>query len=139
MMIDGRCHCGFITYQADIDPDQVMICHCTDCQMLSGSAFRTVVLTRVGGFELLSGDPKTYVKTAESGARRVQTFCPECGSPIYATSEGDGPKVYSIRVGTITQRRELVPRAQIWCRSAQPWAADIKIPVRTETQLGLRL
>jgi len=46
MRIDGRCHCGYITYEAEIDPEKVMICHCTDCQTLSGSAFRTVVLTR---------------------------------------------------------------------------------------------
>ena len=37
MKIDGRCHCGCITYEAEIDPDKVMICHCTDCQTLSGS------------------------------------------------------------------------------------------------------
>jgi len=32
MKIEGRCHCGFITYEAKIDPAKVMICHCTDCQ-----------------------------------------------------------------------------------------------------------
>jgi hypothetical protein len=47
MKIDGRCHCGYITYQAEIDPEKVMICHCTDCQTLSGSAFRTVAFTLV--------------------------------------------------------------------------------------------
>jgi hypothetical protein len=125
MKIDGRCHCGFITYEAEIDPEQVMICHCTDCQTLSGSAFRTVALTREDGFKLLSGAVKTYVKTGDSGARRPQGFCPECGSPIYSTSEGEGPKIYSIRLGTSSQRRELIPRAQIWCRSAQPWLGDL--------------
>jgi hypothetical protein len=126
MRIDGRCHCGFITYEAEIDPEKVMICHCTDCQTLSGSAFRIVALTREGGFNLLSGEVKIYVKTGESGARRPQAFCPECGSPIYATSEGDGPKVYGVRVGTSCQRHELVPRAQIWCRSAQLWVGDLE-------------
>ncbi len=28
MQIDGRCHCGHVTYQADIDPQRVSICHC---------------------------------------------------------------------------------------------------------------
>jgi len=53
------------------------------------------------------------VKTSDSGTRRLQTFCPECGAPIYSTSEGDGPKIYSIRVGTSRQRNDLVPQAQI--------------------------
>jgi hypothetical protein len=48
MKIDGRCHCGNVSYEAEIDPEKVMICHCTDCQMLSGSAFRTVVPTQEG-------------------------------------------------------------------------------------------
>src|SRR5689334_18981220 len=39
MKIDGRCHCGEITFEAEVDPDALHICHCTDCQTLSGSAF----------------------------------------------------------------------------------------------------
>lgn len=139
MKIDGCCHCGYINYEAEIDPEKVLICHCTDCQTLTGSAFRTAALTQKNGFNLLSGELKTYVKTSESGTKRLQTFCPVCGSPIYSTSEDDGPKVYSIRVGTSRQRNELVPQAQIWCRSAQPWIADIGALPRTETQQGLRL
>lgn len=134
MKIDGRCHCGSVTYEADVDPDKVMICHCTDCQALSGSAFRTVVLTLPNGFRLISGSPTTYVKTGESGAKRPQTFCPECGSPIYSASADGGPKIYSIRVGTIRQRRDLIPRAQIWCRSAQPWLENLAAVPQVETQ-----
>jgi hypothetical protein len=134
MKIDGSCHCGFVTYEAEIDPEKVVICHCTDCQTLSGSAFRTSVRTRAGAFKLLSGELNTYVKVAESGARRPQTFCPECGSPIYSTSDGDSPKVYSIRAGTCRQRGELVPRAQIWCRSALPWIGGLDIGPRDEMQ-----
>jgi len=125
MKINGRCHCGRVSYEAEIDPAAVLICHCTDCQALSGSAFRTVALTRPGGFRLLSGAVKTYVKVGDSGARRPQGFCPECGSPIYATSEGGEPKVYSVRLGTCAQRAELMPVGQIWCRSALPWLGDL--------------
>jgi hypothetical protein len=67
MKIDGRCHCGYITYEAEIDPEKVMICHCIDCQTLSGSAFRTVVFTHEDTFKLLSGELKIYVKTGERG------------------------------------------------------------------------
>ena len=72
-------------------------------------------------FRLTAGTPKLYVKTAESGAKRAQAFCADCGSPIYATSVGDGPKTYGLRVGTIRQRQELAPARQVWRRSALPW------------------
>ena len=125
MKIDGRCHCGFITYEAEVDRDKVVICHCTDCQTLSGSAFRTVVGARESSFKLLSGEPKIYVKTGESGSKRQQSFCPQCGTPIYSAPAAEGPKVYSLRVGTIRQRNELVPTLQLWARSAQRWLGEI--------------
>ena len=41
MKVSGRCYCGQISFEAAIQPDKVWVCHCTDCQTLSGSAFRT--------------------------------------------------------------------------------------------------
>lgn len=135
MKIDGACHCGNITYEAEIDPANVVICHCTDCQSLSGSAFRTVALSQKGTFALQSGEPKIYVKTADSGAKRQQAFCPECGSPIYSTSEDTGPKIHGIRVGTIRQRKELVPKRQLWGRSEQHWLPDLGSMEKTDQQV----
>ena len=124
MKIDGGCHCGQITYEAELDPDKVGICHCTDCQTLSGSAFRTIAL--VPGKSLrISGEPKIYVKTGDSGNRRAQAFCPECGSPIYACAVGDAPDIYNVRLGTVRQRAELRPKFQLWCRSALEWLPQI--------------
>jgi hypothetical protein len=134
MKIDGGCHCGSITYEAELDPEKVVICHCSDCQTLSGTAFRTVGIVPRADFKLLSGAPKDYVKTAESGRQRVQAFCPECGSPLYATGVGDDTAFYNIRLGTARQRDQLVPRKQLWCRSAQPWLGDMDTAPKVETQ-----
>ena len=67
MHIDGGCHCGNITYEAEVDPDMVSICHCSDCQMLTGTAYRVNVRVNKQNFKLRGGTPKTYIKTAESG------------------------------------------------------------------------
>jgi hypothetical protein len=61
MKVDGRCHCGFITFAAEIVPEKVWLCHCTDFRAPSGSAFRTVAPMREGAFTLLSGEVKNYV------------------------------------------------------------------------------
>jgi hypothetical protein len=124
MHVDGSCHCGYITYEAEIDPANVGLCHCTDCQQLTGSAFTTFVFTEA--FRLLSGQPKIYVKTGSSGAKRAQAFCPECGSRIYASAAVPEPPRYNLRVGTIRQRRELRPQKQIWCGSALDWVMDLR-------------
>ena len=124
MKIDGSCHCGAIRYEADINPEGVGICHCTDCQIFSGSAFRITAPVPRERFHLLQGTPKIYVKTAESGNQRAQAFCADCGTAIYATSVSD-PKVYGLRVSTSRQRAQLRPSKQIWCRSALPWVNEL--------------
>lgn len=127
MHIDGGCHCGNISYEAEIDPEKVIICHCTDCQALSGSAFRTVVFVPEREFRLLTGSLKTYVKVADSGNRREQCFCPECGAHIYATSVGGEDRVLGLRVGTTRQRGELRPTKQYWCDSALDWIPELGV------------
>jgi hypothetical protein len=37
MKIERGCHCGNITYRAEVYPNRVGICHCTDRQTLTGS------------------------------------------------------------------------------------------------------
>lgn len=134
MKIEGGCHCGEIRYEAEIDPETVEICHCTDCQTLSGSAYRTVVPALEGTLKLISGQPKSYIKTAENGSQRAQVFCPNCGTPIYSAAADSGSSFIGIRVGTVRQRDDLQPKAQYWCRSAQSWAMDIRSIKKFETQ-----
>ena len=134
MKIDGGCHCGNIRYEAEVDPKKIVICHCTDCQTLSGSAFRTVVQTNAGTFRLLAGTLRVYVKTGESGNRREQTFCPDCGSPIYSAPVGADAKVVGLRVGTIRQRDQLVPTDQYWFRSSQAWLRHLPAMTKRDKQ-----
>ena len=134
MKVEGGCHCGQVTFRAEVDPDQIEICHCTDCQTLSGSAYRTIAPAREGTFELLSGKLKLYPKTAYDGSVRVQSFCPECGSPIYSSPPEGTPGYFGIRVGSIKQRNQLVPKNQYWIRSAQSWTQDLSGMSKTEKQ-----
>jgi hypothetical protein len=133
MKVDGRCHCGAISYEADVDPDTTSICHCTDCQTLSGSAYRVVVRTLAQTF-VLHGTPTIYIKTAESGRKRAHSFCGVCGSPVYSTDVEPNPSIYSLRVGTLRQRHALTPRRQIWCASSVPWAMGIESLAKLERQ-----
>jgi hypothetical protein len=131
MKIDGQCHCGYISYEAEIDPDRVSICHCTDCQTLTGSAYRVTVLTSRDGVRLTANMPKIYTKTGANGRKRHQYFCPKCGSPLFTTGEGTDANEWGIRWGSIRQRRELAPKRQIWCRSALPWVHHLgELPSR---------
>lgn len=134
MKVDGACHCGFITFEAEIDPEKTTVCHCTDCQTLSGAPYRASIPTAPDKFRLLSGEPAIYVKTAESGNKRVQAFCPKCGSPLYATTFNDPTAILNIRAGVISQRDQLVPKRQIWARSRRSWVDNLASILRLEKQ-----
>ena len=125
MKINGRCHCGYISFEAEANPETTTICNCTDCQMMSGAPLRAVISTQPGTFVLLSGKPAEYRKTADSGAIRPQGFCPRCGTALYSTSDGDDPKAYNVRVGVVRQRYDLVPRKQLFVCSQQAWVNNL--------------
>ena len=132
MKVHGRCHCGKVTYEAEIAPGGAGICHCTDCQQLSGSAYRVVV--RATSFTLTGAAPKVYIKTANSGTKRAQAFCPNCGSPIYAASP-ENPQSWSLRWGSIVERAQLYPPTrEIWCCSAMPWARHLQGMAQAQRQ-----
>jgi hypothetical protein len=125
LKIDGQCHCGRVRYTATIDPNNVSVCHCTDCQAISGSAYRTTLRVLEADFEM-TGTVKTYQKVAASGNLRNLVFCPECGTQMYGVLAEGGPKIISIRLGTTNQRAQLPPKRQIWGHSAMPWIHDLE-------------
>jgi hypothetical protein len=143
MHVEGACHCGRITFTAEVDPSKAVICHCTDCQVLSGSPFRAVVPAPLETF-VLHGEPKYYTKVADSGNRRNQAFCPECATPLFGiapeapivtVTNGTEPTSanflaiastgVTLRIGCLKQRNQLAPTAQIWQRSALGWVGGL--------------
>lgn len=125
MNVDGSCHCGKIIYEAEIDPREVSVCHCTDCQRLTGTVYRVTASTRIANFRLTGGEPTLYVKTADNGRKRLQYFCGTCGSPIYTVGEGDAAGTVGIRAGTLRQFVALAPVEQIWCSSDVDWTDTV--------------
>jgi hypothetical protein len=135
MRIDGGCSCGAIRIEGEADPEKTQICHCTDCQTSTGTAFRVSIPVPGATFKM-TGQPTIYVKTtADSGKPRVQAFCGKCASPIYSTTPGEGVQPsYTVRVGILRQRHQLVPRRQNWLRSARPWVLKLDALPKNDKQ-----
>jgi hypothetical protein len=69
MHIDGECHCGRVTHEAEIDPARSSICHCTDCQPLTGSPYRVTAICCAG-----PPDGRGPEDLCESRRQRPQAF-----------------------------------------------------------------
>src|SRR5262245_38724043 len=134
MNVDGSCFCGYLRFEAGVDPKTVVLCHCTDCQILSSSPFRIIVPAIEGSFRLLAGRPTVYVKTADSGHRRNLAFCPTCGTAIYSAPADSSSQFFGLRAGTLRQYRDLVPMHQVWFRSALPWLEHLAEIPRHDTE-----
>jgi hypothetical protein len=93
--------------------------------------FRVNIPAPAEHFVLLSGTPKTHIKTAESGNKRLHAFCGNRGTPIYACAM-DNPQSYGLRIGAITQRAAFSPKRQGWRRSALHWVDALAAVPATE-------
>ncbi len=115
----GHCLCGKVSYALGTDKAIAAICHCKNCQRQAGSAFSIVVLAQTDQIEI-SGEVKTYHDTADSGAKLLRQFCPNCGSALFSRQK-DSPSSIIIKAGTLDDTSWLNPAVHVWCNSAQPW------------------
>lgn len=106
MKVHGSCHCGNITYEAEADPETIIICSCTKSASVAAP---------VSSFQLSSGDPVRFVGIAGSGAIRVESACDDCGSVIYSSAPGE-PRKYWLYAVWLNERSELRPKKLIRCR-----------------------
>jgi hypothetical protein len=117
--VEGGCLCGAVRYSAAAEPAFVGVCHCSDCQKFSGSAFATVIGMPAPAVTV-TGTLKTFTKAGDSGQPIHRRFCPECGSAVMDEAEAL-PGIVMLYAGTLDDRSWVKPRSQIYCDSAQPW------------------
>ena len=117
---DGGCQCGYVRYRLEGEPLGLAVCHCTECQKQSGSAFGMSLAIPRAGFRLLSGELKTFSVRCDSGRIKECVFCPECGTRIHHRVHD---AVLSLKPGTLDDTSWLSPQAHYWTKSKQPWVA----------------
>lgn len=117
--LTGGCQCGAVRYEIRTAPRAFYVCHCTECQTHTSSAFGESLRCDPAGI-VITGTLKTATRKAASGAVRYGDFCPECGVRIQHRSEGDPDRV-NIKAGTLDDTSWLRPAGHIWTASKQPF------------------
>jgi hypothetical protein len=119
--LTGGCLCGAIRYTVEAEIAELRACHCKDCQKASGAAGSVNAIVPSGAFRITKGTPRCFSVTADSGRTLNRYFCGDCGSPIYS-QRPTTPELTSLRVGTLDDAGTMKITANIWTKSARPWA-----------------
>lgn len=119
---DGGCQCGAIRYRLKAKPEMLYVCHCSDCQKQSASAFGMSLIMAPGQIEFVRGGGRLrhWDTRADDGVVKRCHFCPDCGTRVMHGSDDPAAEI-SIKAGSLDDTRGLRPQAHIWLRSAQPW------------------
>jgi hypothetical protein len=118
--LTGGCQCGAIRYEISAPPVNCYVCHCTECQKQSASAFGMSVTVRRNALRITCGHLQTYRRPAESGADVSCDFCGACGTRLFHHKDTT-PELMNVKAGTLDDRAGLVPTGHLWLKSAQPW------------------
>jgi hypothetical protein len=96
-------------------PINVRICHCRDCQRLTGSAFFVRALFPRGAVSITG-----QLAEFHSSADLTRKFCPRCGGQIFAERKSR-PDTIAIALGSFDHLDGLCPSEHIWVSDKQEW------------------
>lgn len=116
---EGGCTCGEVRYRLNGEPVFLTICHCTECQRQSGSAFGMSLRMRRGDVILTRGDLKRWIRIADNGNAVGLAFCANCGTRIW--HEPEEQEFVHIKPGTLDDTSGLEPRYQSYTTRKHAW------------------
>ena len=99
----GGCLCGAVRYRFAGSPLAFYVCHCTDCQKQTGSAFGLSMIVKRDDVELLQGTPGLQLPNHLLLYARTLTY-------LFALGEQLAPEVDLVKLTTPHLLRFLAAR-----------------------------
>jgi hypothetical protein len=121
----GGCLCGAVRYSLNSAPLLVHVCHCHDCQSISGSAYSLTVLVPTAALTL-TGPLETFTRTTARDREVRNTACSHCRAGL-TSNDVARPDFTGLCAGTLDDASWAVPIAQTFVRSAIPWAVILGV------------
>jgi hypothetical protein len=116
----GGCLCGAVRFTAGRPAISARTCWCRLCQYLGGGG-PTVNAGFYSEDFIVTGAVKWHEDVADSGNSMRRGFCPECGTPLFSTTDAR-PHLIFARAGTLDDPNAIKPVATIWASTAPDWA-----------------
>jgi hypothetical protein len=117
--ITAKCQCGQLNVTCEGEPTRISVCHCHDCQRRSGSVFAAQIRFPTGNVRV-SGDYRSWTRTADSGNKAHHHFCPTCGSTLFYEIDLM-PGVTAIPMGAFAGTELPRPWVSVYENRKAPW------------------
>lgn len=130
---EGGCFCGSIRYRGR-RPIEVAICHCRDCQHVSGAPMLAWVELDKTDLEWTKGTPVYHQHTSDWPTPVRRSFCGQCGTPL--TYERQEPSRIDVTISSLDAPESFRPTHQVYTSSQVSWLhvdADISSYERLRT------
>lgn len=116
----GGCACGAIRYTVASEPLISYLCHCTECQKRTSSAFGLNMQVTEDKLTIDRGAPKSRTRKADSGNDLAINFCGDCGTSLFSVPSAR-PNIRVVYAGTLDDPSWVPVKLNIWADSALPW------------------
>lgn len=118
MKITGGCYCKKIRWEADGEPLMRGLCHCRECQYISGGGANVALVMPRSAFHYTSGEPRSF-KRDDLESPVTRQFCGECGTSLVSLPPAM-PDVVVIKAGTMDDPAQFgEPQMAFYCADRQ--------------------
>lgn len=116
---DAACACGQLSVRCVGEPDSVTLCHCSQCQRRTGSAFGVAAFF-ARQVVTVNGKAANFTRQSESGFSVAFHFCEACGSTVYWEPMRK-PEHIAVAVGCFSDPGFPAPSKSVFEEHQHPW------------------
>jgi hypothetical protein len=117
-LISGSCLCGEVTFSLNNDFSRFYLCHCTQCQKMTGSAHVAHLFTAPDNLSWTRGE--TSLKRFDHPSRSfTKVFCIECGSGLPFVNKSG--KALIVPAGSLDAEPNIQPSHNIFWHERASW------------------
>ena len=127
--VTGSCLCQAVKFECDAQFGAFYLCHCAQCQKISGSAHVANLFTDVQNIRWLTGEEN--VQRYDVPGRSISNaFCGECGTAVPYVSKSGQSLV--VPAGSLDEEVSVTPNSHIFWEERAEWYEDVVATGRCE-------
>jgi hypothetical protein len=118
----ATCSCGQLSAVCTGEPRSVSLCHCSECQRRTGSAFGIAVFFGRENVKT-AGQFQTFTRASDSGHAVTFHFCPNCGASVFWEPSRKKDEI-AVAYGAFADQDFPPPSKEVYVELRHPWVRN---------------